>query len=74
VHEQPVVVAERVAVRLLNGAADRRSDVGEEQWRADVAGELAQVLVVPCRFDAAVDTWCVGGAVPSDAEPVTVRP
>ena len=31
VHEQPVVVAERVAVGLLHGAADRRADVREEQ-------------------------------------------
>jgi hypothetical protein len=27
-----MVVAEGVAVGLLHGAADRRSDVGEEQW------------------------------------------
>jgi hypothetical protein len=64
-----MVVAEGVAVGLLHGAADRRADVGEKQWGADVAGELAEVLVVPRRFDAAVDTGGVGGAVPADAEP-----
>jgi hypothetical protein len=47
VHEQPVVMAEGVPVGLLHGAADRRADVREEQRGADVAGELAQVVVVP---------------------------
>jgi hypothetical protein len=41
VHEQPMVVAERVAVRLLHGAADRRADVGEEQ-RASLCGRRAR--------------------------------
>ena len=71
-HEQPAVMAERVAVGLLHGAADRRPDMREEQRRADVAGELAQVVVVPGRFGAAEDARRVGGAVPTDAEPVAV--
>jgi hypothetical protein len=46
---------ERVAVGLLDGRPDHRADVREEQVRADVAGELAQVLIVPGRLDAAKD-------------------
>src|ERR1700733_7081582 len=72
VHEQPVVVAKRVAVGLLHRAADRRADVSEEQRGGDVAGELAQVLVVPRWLGAAIDTRGVGGAVPADTEPITV--
>ena len=72
VHEQPTVVTEGVAVGLLHGAADRRADVGKEQRGADVAGKLSQIAVVPRRFDAVEDARGVGGAVPADAEPVTV--
>ena len=72
VHEQPVLVAERVAVGLLHSAADRRPDMREEQRRADVTGKLAQVLVVPGRLGAVEDARGVGRAVPADAEPVAV--
>jgi hypothetical protein len=72
VHEQPAAVAEGVAVGLLHGAADRRPDMGEEQGGADMAGELAQVLIVPGRLGAVEDARGVGSAVPADAEPVSV--
>src|SRR3954468_12617442 len=65
-------MAEGVTVGLLHGAADRRPDMREEQGRADVAGELAEVLVVPGRFGAVEDARRVGRAVPTDAEPVAV--
>src|SRR5450432_3815302 len=42
VHEQPAVVAKRMTVGLLYRAADRRPDVGEEQRRCDVTGQLSQ--------------------------------
>lgn len=38
-----------------------------------LACELAQVLIVPRRFDAVVDAGRVRGAVPADAEPIAVR-
>src|ERR1700733_9647968 len=66
-------MAKRVAIRLLHGAADRGADVGEEQRGADVAGELAQVLVVPRGLGAAIDTRGIRGAVPADTEAITVR-
>ena len=71
-HEQPAVMAEGVAVGLLHGAADRRTDMGEEQRGADVAGELAQVRVVPRRLDAMKHPRGVRGAVPPDTEPIAV--
>ena len=52
VHEQPVLVAERMAVRLLDRRPARGAHVAEEQRALDRAGDLAQVLVVPRRLDA----------------------
>ena len=49
-------MAERVAVGLLDRGPDRRADVREEQVRADVTRELAQVLIIPGRLDAAEDS------------------
>src|SRR3954447_22494378 len=72
VHEQPAVVAEGVAAGLLHGAADRRPDMREEQRGTDVAGKLTKVAVVPGRFGAVEDAGSVGGAVPTDPEPVAV--
>jgi hypothetical protein len=46
--------------------------VREEQMRTDVAGELAQVLVIPGRLDAAEHPGDRAGVVPADAEPVAV--
>src|SRR3954451_18719115 len=66
-------MTEGVTVGLLYGAADRRPDMREEQGGADVAGELAEVAVVPGRFGAMEDARRVLGAVPADAEPVAVR-
>jgi hypothetical protein len=72
VHEQPPVMAERVAVGLLDRGPDRRADVREEQVRADVTRELAQVLVIPGRLDAAEDPRSRRGVIPADTEPVAV--
>jgi hypothetical protein len=72
VHEQPAVMAEGMTVGLLHGAADRRPDMREEQGGTDVAGELAEVVVVPGRFGAVEETRRVGGAIPTDAEPVAI--
>ena len=73
VHEQPAAVPERVAVRLLHRhAAAGRADVGEEQRRADLRAELAQVLVAPRRQGAAEQPRRVAEAVPAQPEPVGV--
>src|SRR5207237_887605 len=69
---QPVTMAEGMTIGLLHGAADRRSNVCEEQRRADVARDLEEVAVVPCRLGAVEDPWRIGGAVPANAEPVPV--
>jgi hypothetical protein len=47
--------------------------VREEQVRAHVAGELAEVLIVPRRLDAAQRTWGRLGVIPADTEPIPVR-
>ena len=74
VHEQPAVVTERMAVRLLHRAADRSPDVGEEVTRANVVGDLLEVVVVPRRLDAVEHAWFgVVSAVPPDPEAVAVR-
>src|SRR5215211_387143 len=73
VHPQPSAVAERVAVGLLDSCPGRRADVREEERRGDVAGDLAQVAVVPGRLDAPEDRRCIGVCVvPADAEAVAV--
>jgi hypothetical protein len=72
VHEQPVPVAERVAIGLLHGGADRRPHVDHEQRGLDVRGQLAQVRVRPRRRDAVVQAGAVAAAVPAHAEPVAV--
>ena len=73
VHEEPVPVAERVAVRLLHRRAGRGPDVREDERRGDVPRQLAQVAVVPGRLDAAEDARRLLLAVPADAEAVAVR-
>src|SRR5512133_2650145 len=70
--QQPAAVAERMAVGLPNGRPDRRANMREEQMRTDVPGELAQVLVIPGRLDAAEDPGDRCGVIPADAEPVPV--
>jgi hypothetical protein len=71
-HEQPPTVPERVAVGLLDSRPDRRPDVREEKVRTDVTRQLAQVLVVPGRLDAAEHPRDRAGVIPADAEPVAV--
>jgi hypothetical protein len=73
VNPQPLTVAERVAVGLLDSRARGGSDVGQEQWRLDVGGDLSQVSVVPGRLDASEN----GGGlairvIPADPEAVAV--
>ena len=49
VHPEPVAVAERMRVGLLDGGAGRGADVRKEQRRGDAGGELTEVAVVPRR-------------------------
>jgi hypothetical protein len=72
-HEKPAVVAEWVTIRLLNRAADCRSDMCEEIRRADVIGELLQVFVVPSWLGAVKDARGWRRAIPADAEAIAVR-
>src|SRR5215216_1021217 len=73
VDPQPLAVAERVAVGLLDRRARRGADVGEEERSVDVARDLAQVAVVPGRLDGAEDGRDFGmGTVPADSEAVAV--
>src|SRR5689334_15760822 len=61
-----------MAIGLLDRTADRRADMCEEQRRADVTGELKQVLIVPGRLGAVKQTGCIRSSVPPDAKPVAV--
>jgi hypothetical protein len=72
VHEQPVVAAERMAVGLLDGRADRGPHVRHEQGRLDVRGKLAEVGVAPGGRHAAIDARSLAGPVPAEPEPVAV--
>jgi hypothetical protein len=65
-------VAERVAIRLLHRRARGGPDVREDERRDDVAGELAQVAVVPGGLDAVEDRRGVLLPVPADPEAVAV--
>ena len=73
VHPQPAAVAERVAVRLLDRRPGGGADVRKHDARPDVAGELTQVAIVPGRPNAVEEGRRVLFAVPTDAEPVSVR-
>src|SRR5215211_127332 len=73
VYPQPPAVTERVAVGLLHGRARRGSDVGQEQRRLDVGGDLSEVAVVPGRLDGVENGGGLGmGGVPTEAEAVAV--
>ena len=72
VHPEPPAVAERVAVRLLNGCARRGTDMCENAAGRGLPCELAQVAVVPGRLRAVEDSGKRSVAVPADAEPVPV--
>jgi hypothetical protein len=73
VDEQPLPLAERMAVALLHRRPGRRTDVGEEQRRLDVGREVAQVGVAPGRRDAAIAAGRTAvGPVPAQPEAVAV--
>ena len=63
VDEQPVLVPERMAVGLLNGRPGGRAHVREEQRRADVGREAAEVAVAPRGHQAAVDAGRLAASV-----------
>jgi hypothetical protein len=73
VHPEPAAVAEGMAVRLLDRAAGRGSDMGEDERRDDVAGQILQVPVVPGRLDAVEHQGHLAVPVPADPEPIAVR-
>jgi hypothetical protein len=50
VNEQPAAVAERMAIRLLDGTPHRGANVSYEERGLDVVRELAQVEVVQAGF------------------------
>src|SRR4051812_31050854 len=74
VHPEPTTVAERVTVGLLDRRAGGSPDVRKDDSGTDVARELSQVAVVPGRFGAVEDGRCTLRPVPSDSEPVPIRP
>lgn len=71
-HEQPVAVAEGVAVLPRRRGASRGADVGEKQPRFDLFGKAAKVVVVPGGANVAVEAGLVLRAVPTHAEPVAI--
>src|SRR5918993_2137093 len=73
VDPEPSAIAERVAVGLLNGRSRRGAYVRQKERRLDVAGDFAQIAVVPSRLDAPEDGRRAGvRTVPADPEAVPV--
>ena len=72
VHEHPAAAGERVAVRPRDRRAGRGAHMGEIEVRADVAAEVAQVLVGPGRAHLAVEAGLRMLAVPAQPEAVAV--
>src|SRR5829696_7001109 len=73
VDPEPSAIAERVAVGLLDGRPGRGTDVRQKERRLDVAGDFAQIAVVPSQLDTPEDGRCVGVCVvPADTEAVPV--
>src|SRR5215208_4933679 len=73
VDPKPPAVTERVAVGLLNCCTRRGSDVGQEQRRLYVGGDLVEVAVVPGGLDGVEDGRGLNiGAVPTETEAVSV--
>ena len=73
VHEQPAPIGERVAVRPRRRRAGRGAHMREEQMRADVAAEMAQVLVRPGRPHLAIEPGLgVLRVVPAEPEAVAI--
>ena len=68
-HPEPLPVAERVAVRLLNGCAGRGTDMCEHEAGRGMPCEFAQVAVVPGRLRAVEHPGNRRGTVPADANP-----
>lgn len=66
-------MTEGVAVGLLHGATAGRPDMREHEAGRDLARELAEIAVVPGRFDAAEDGWLVTDALPPHPEAIAVR-
>src|SRR5438552_1753936 len=62
-----------MAVGLLDGRPRGRADVREDKPGGDMAGQLAQVAIVPGGLDAVEDGRCLLRAIPADAEAVAVR-
>src|SRR6187200_498700 len=72
VHPEPVRIAERMRVRLLDRRTRRGADMCEEERRGDPRGELTQVAVVPGGMRAAVDPRPLPRLVPAHAKAVAV--
>ena len=72
VHEHPAAAGERMAVRPGDRGAGRGADMGEKEVRADVAAEVAQVLVRPGRAHLAIEARLGVLAVPAQPEAVAV--
>ena len=76
VHEQPVPEPERMAVGLLNRRPGGGPDMAEEHRGLHSPGQLTQVLVIPCRLDAAENRGNIplprACRIPAKPEPVTV--
>src|ERR671910_596208 len=73
VDPEPSPIAERVAIGLLDGRPRRGADVRQKERRLDVAGDFAQIAVVPSRLDTPEDGRRGGvRIVPADPEAVPV--
>src|SRR5262245_6433940 len=72
VHEQPAPASEGVAVRPRDRRPGRGAHMREIEMRADVAAQIAQVLVRPGRPDLAIKPGLGMLAVPAHPEAVAV--
>ncbi|MGY4455176.1 hypothetical protein ACVWZR_009836 [Bradyrhizobium sp. i1.3.1] len=73
VHEHPLAAGERMAILPRHRRAGGGAHMGEEQMRAQMATEVAQVFVRPGRTGLAVKAGLRMLAIPAETKAVAVR-
>src|SRR4051812_1114208 len=72
-HEHPSSAGEGMAILPCDGSARSRSNMSEEQVRAQMTAQVPEILIRPSRTSLPVKSRLWMGAIPAQAETVTVR-